>query len=194
MLNEASELVPHGSVGGRSEQSIAGDVIGQSTTLSPKLTAQDDTLPQSASSKVKFNLSIFILFYLFGISHIQEYIRCLYLVLQSFPPAKAAESMEEYTDGMTKCLACLSLLGQHLMKCCDRELTYRLQKQNAALVTKMSRLHEHTKMLLFRLAESDNAEVCVLFIYLNVFANNCILAKANVSKFDSYNIVIVIVI
>ena len=47
---------------------------------------------------------------------------------------------------------------------CDRELTFRLQKQNAALVAKMSRLHEHTKMLLFRLAESDPAEVCALLL------------------------------
>lgn len=53
----------------------------------------------------------------------------------------------------------LSMISTHLLCRCDRELTFRLQKQNAAIVTKMSRLNEHTKLLLFRLAESDSAEV-----------------------------------
>lgn len=81
---------------------------------------------------------------------------------KNFPPVQAIEPNETYTDGMTKCLSCLALLGKHLMKGCDRELTFRLQKQNSALVAKMSRLHEHTKLLLFRLAESDAAEVSSL--------------------------------
>ena len=68
------------------------------------------------------------------------------------------DSTIQYTDSMTKCLTCMEQYTTTLRHIYDREMTFRLQKQNQIIINHTSYYNDYIILLLTCLSESYVAE------------------------------------
>lgn len=97
-----------------------------------------------------------------------------------------ASEEEQCSNGMAKCLICLNALSKRLIKSCDKDMTSRLSKHNAYMMTKITQIQDYSKEILMTLAESE-AVSCSVFnqSFLAAFEGVTLSTNSSFTRFLS---------